>query len=431
MLELKLAELARAIRNGVTQRKEANALVVRKVVRIRRRDLSLQHGSGEYEDSPSRIEEDAWASDDWQDFQHRVVEQMPEYKSLLLLASDKSHVVRAFSHEISSASFRGLNDETLTRYVNAYGRELEGLPLPVKVTAFISGLSIDDSPVVVSDGLIFRAPVPEDMTQDTLLDEYGGLAFPKNYTWFTVICEVNLDVISTGMAQQEFLRIVDALCLFRLGGVSAGRYRMMSSHSFLQGGTAELNMPNRSSNLSYKVSSADGPTLKAFLDNLVPLFDDSIKHGNVAGEKKIAYTRYVDALFLTGSPERAITAGIMALEALFLSEEQELSHRLAQRVAIFLRCLGTQPEAQTTYRNVKHGYKIRSIFVHGGSPATKNHQGAGSLLPTLLEYTRQCVLVFFQLQHSKKELITQLDSAAIDPAVAEQLRAWLASVLHK
>jgi len=120
-----------------------------------------------------------------------------------------------------------------------------------------------------------------------------------------------------------------------------------------------------------------------------------------------------------------------ALEALFLKNEPELSHRLAQRVSVFLRALGPQADARSTYDNVNKGYKIRSTFIQGGSLKPKDRPHADSLAPVLLEYARVCVLAFFQIPTRKDQLLKQVDRAMIDPAGVNELEASLASVVHR
>ena len=107
------------------------------------------------------------------------------------------------------------------------------------------------------------------------------------------------------------------------------------------------------------------------------------------------------------------------------------THRLAQRVSVFLRVLGTQVNALSTYGDVNKGYKIRSTFIHGGSLTPKHQPQADSLAPVLLEYARVCVLAFFQIPTRKDELLKQLDRAMIDPAGVNELEASLASVVHR
>ena len=96
-----------------------------------------------------------------------------------------------------------------------------------------------------------------------------------------------------------------------------------------------------------------------------------------------------------------------------------------------MRILGTQTDAQGTYDKVKRGYIIRSTFIHGGSLKAEQRPQADSLAPILLEYTRECVLAFYQLVTPKNELLSQLDRAMIDQTAVEELRASLESVVHK
>ncbi len=170
--------------------------------------------------------------------------------------------------------------------------------------------------------------------------------------------------------------------------------------------------------------------MSTFLRDVAPLLPDSI-HPQGTSEKEIALARYKDALFQNGLSERPITSAITALEALFLTENTELTHRLAQRVSVFLRALGTQPASQSTYAIMKKGYAIRSKFIHGGLVTGTARPQADALAPPLLDFARQCTLAFFQLAQTKRELIDKIDLATIDPAGVATLKSLLATVVHK
>lgn len=171
--------------------------------------------------------------------------------------------------------------------------------------------------------------------------------------------------------------------------------------------------------------------MNRFLQDIAPLLPDPFQTKTVSSASEIAYTRYRDALFQAGPVENPITSAITALEALFLQSEPELRHRLAQRASVFLRVLGTQVDAPTTYQNVSRCYGIRSTFVQGSSLKAKDRPQADSLAPLLLEYVRQCVLGFFQIVNTKEEILRQIDQAMIDPASVGDLAASLASVVHR
>ena len=247
-----------------------------------------------------------------------------------------------------------------------------------------------------------------------------------------MIGEFVFEVNSGGLAQHQFLQIIDCLRLFRVGGVTAGRYKMQSEESFLHGSISTLSGGSPShSKFTYVLSSADATNLEGFIRDVAPLLPDPFDVVGGATPKEIAFTRYKDALFHGVGSERAITSSITALEALFLTNEPELNHRLAQRASVFLRVLGTSPDPGRTYTDIRNGYKIRSTFIHGGSLRKEDRAAADVLSVALLEYTRVCILAFFQMATPKKLLLNQLDLAMIDPARVTELQSSLAPVVYR
>lgn len=433
MLEKDITRLAKAIRDAVTKYKAQSTVPTRRYVHVRRRDFSLKYhedfGFGQF--APQRLEEDVWDWNDQQRFGESVIKSLEEYRSLVSTLGPNPSLMESLVRALSSASFRGLDDRELGERASALALELAGTPLPVTVTAFIDGLSISESPVVISKSLLLRRPTEEDVAEFVAVDEHGSHSFSVQEAWFRTIGEYVFDAVSTGAAQMEFLRVVEALRLYRVGGIAANRFTMRSRHSFLQGGAATLSSPSRHSKFSYTLSGADGAALKRFLDDVVPLLPDPFEGDKSMTPSGIALTRYLDALFQNGPPEQTITSAITALEALFLDDRIELAHRLAQRVCIFLRLLGTQPDAQQAYDDIKKGYAIRSKFVHGGSLRTQDRPQAASFAPVLVDYARTCLLAFFQMTVPKGELLEQLDRTMIDPKSAIKLESSLALIAHK
>lgn len=432
MFEDELTELANSIRAEVLKRKASDQITKSRFVRVRRRDFSLSCGVSEVENfEPTRIEEETWDFSDERHFQDSFVKGLEQYKSLVSALEAGSNLIDRFAHAISFASFHGLDDNDLKDRVIALGHEIDGQPLPVKITAYISGLTIAESPIIISDGFVLRQPTSADMTEEVIMDEYGGFSFPQSHTFFNVVGDFIFDAISTGNAQREFLRTLDALRLFRVAGIVAGRYVMSSRHSFLQGAKGILGEPQRFSRSVCTLSRSDAALIKDFLTDVVPLLPDPFHVDESITEREIAYVRYRDALFQQRPSERAITLAITALEALLLEGKSELQHRLSQRVSLFLRILGTQLDSRVTYENVKSGYDIRSTFVHGYSVKPKYRPQVDSLMPTLLGYARECVLAFLQMKTSKGELLEQLDRAMIDPAGVRELESSFATVVHR
>jgi len=430
MFEPEIAGLATAIQDAVTRYRQGSPVPTRRDVRVRRRDFSLKYREdfGFANFPPERIEEDVWDWDDQERFQASTIKSLKEYQSLVSALGPNADSVEQFARALSFASFRGTDANELAERVTVFGRELAREPVPVKMTAFIAGLSITESPMVVSDGLTLRRPTLEDVSENVALDEYGGFAFHQPETWFSVIGEFAFEVAYPGLAQDGLLRAIEALRLFRLGGIETNRYPMRSRHSMWPGGV--ISGPGRYSRFTYALSPTDVSMLSEFLRDVVPLLLDPLHLDKATTANGIAYARYRDALF-ENPTERALTSAITALEALFLDGETELTHRLAQRVAVFLRALGTHSDARATYDTVRKGYKIRSTFTHGSSASPKDRPWAESNVTILLEYARACILAFLQISTPKDELLRHLDRAMIDPAGVNQLNASLTSVRHK
>jgi hypothetical protein len=106
------------------------------------------------------------------------------------------------------------------------------------------------------------------------VNEYGSFSLPLAQTWLRVVGDFNYDPIYTGQTQMEFLRTVEALRLFRVGGIEANRNRMQSRHSFLQGGIYTLSGSSRHSPFAYTLSSSDAATLNSILHDVAPHLPD-------------------------------------------------------------------------------------------------------------------------------------------------------------
>jgi hypothetical protein len=157
MLERETTQLAVAIRSAVTTHRREHPDVVRQLVWVRRRDLSLKYSKdfGFANVLPERFEKDDWDWRDYQVFHESAIKTLQEYQALL---SAIGPALEPFARHVAAASFSGLTDAELAEIVTAFGCQIEGRTLPFAVTGFISGLTIEDSPFVVSDYLTLRDP---------------------------------------------------------------------------------------------------------------------------------------------------------------------------------------------------------------------------------------------------------------------------------
>jgi hypothetical protein len=423
MLEHQINQLAVAIRDAVVERRRAGVIPTHRSARVKRRDFNLKFRGDLGFDNfpPERSDLEIWDLRDQEEFQGSFVREYGGYPEITAALGPKASRLDQFVRSVSLAAFNGVNDEELRAQVNSFCCQIEDKPMPVKVIAFLDGISIQGTSLRVSDSTVLRQPVQEDLTEVVYVDEYGGFNFPLAETWFRLIGDFVFDAVYTGQAQQEFLRTVEALRLFRVGGVATNRYRFESRH-FMSGGL--LYGAQRHSKFSYELSKRDGRTLGRFLKDIIPLLPDPFQMDDATTDVGIAHARYVDALFQTGPPERTITSAITSLEALFLRNEPELTHRLGQRTAMFLKLLGPTSDAKEIYSNMKEGYRIRSTFIHGGSLKTKDRPQASVLAPVIVEYARRCVLARLQQQSaiSKDDLLAKLDESMIASSAARDVK---------
>jgi len=425
MLEEKIALLARAVRNAVEKYKSENRIKISKRTFIRRCDMELRYvdnvGLGRF--PHQRIENDVWDLADLQAFSSTVLMALDEHESLaaaLAETNNNSPSIDNFVRVTALASYKGLSDEKLMAYANQYGGELNGV---VHVTARVDGISISESPLAIADWMVLRHPVAEDMAEYVGQDGVGGVYGPKGFACFRVIGEFNFGP-TFEMAQDHLLRVLAALRLFRVGGVVSNRY--WTKGSFVRPDTG-VGVTGGPSARFFTLSPSDSSAIVQFLDDIVPIITEP---GSEASTIEIANSRYTSAVFQY-RPEEVITSSVTSLEALFLNNEPELQHRLAQRVSIFLRLLGSQPDGYATYNATSKGYRIRSKFIHGDSLKPRDQPEANRIAPMLLDYARASVLAFLQLTPKKTELLQQLDRATIDPSCVAALESQLAMVRHK
>ena len=142
--------------------------------------------------------------------------------------------------------------------------------------------------------------------------------------------------------------------------------------------------------------------------------------------------------FFSKSAEERIAYAIMGLEALFLrgGESEELSRRLAQRVARILGIIGFN--SIDVYNTMKRGYRIRSAYVHGSTIKKLDHNIVNMYAREILDYLRICVILMIKLLISnstkknitkqKDEIIELIDDSLIDDESYKILKEKIAVI---
>jgi hypothetical protein len=134
----------------------------------------------------------------------------------------------------------------------------------------------------------------------------------------------------------------------------------------------------------------------------------------------IAYQRYCDGLFTIMPLEQKIAAAIMGLEALYFGEGdmQELAYKLALRVSKVLSKLDM--DAEETRNQMKIGYRIRSLHVHGSRPSGNDWRKVQrtSMSPEdfstkLLDYLRISILHLICSRQDKTQFLDLVEQSLV------------------
>ena len=147
---------------------------------------------------------------------------------------------------------------------------------------------------------------------------------------------------------------------------------------------------------------------------------------------KIAYQRYIDALF-NGDADNRITISITCLEALLLkgAERTELSHKLAQRVAMILKLCGISAPIKV-YKEVKQAYDVRSTYIHGSFLTENQRRDIKSLEYSILNYARIVLSIYIQIWekfNNKDDFVMKIDNAMLDDTAKQRLCSILDEVI--
>jgi Apea-like HEPN len=144
----------------------------------------------------------------------------------------------------------------------------------------------------------------------------------------------------------------------------------------------------RSPSISF--SLAELRAARAVVDRTDPV---SGNDGEGAFVESIRFERagyFVQAARSSAAPGVKITHYVTALEALFGTDNQELSHKLSERVAFFL---GETPEERLNiFARMKAAYTVRSRTVHGAPHTAKGAQSIPALAQTVDSLARRSLV---------------------------------------
>ncbi len=304
---------------------------------------------------------------------HIIIEHL-ESKEILL--NSISNILEAFIARflMKNNSF-GFNLEIFNDIYISFEKILFKLSNEVKTLAIIPGLDITSSCFKINDNISIRA-----FSKD-LYNKVFSKTKEKNYLNMMLLASngkssfievttheiIQSDFLSINMNHVDLIRnLVLYLRLFKQGDICIINYIPESDNLITSGGgtmTIGNRIPFSSIKKQYIFNKSDLKEFQAFYKEFIAVLD------NFPNYISLAISRYNDIWFRK-KVEDIIVDLIIAFESLFLSNNPEISFRLAFSVAHFIG-KSTQ-ERKEIYTTMKDAYDVRSKIVHGSSSRSKS-----------------------------------------------------------
>ena len=334
---------------------------------------------------------------------------------------DPEDALNGFVHHLLSEDITALDNHEITGTINVFISDVENGPISYSPTVWISGITLDSSPIGLSDKAHLRKREESDLTV-----EYprGLLRFRIPRYAPTAVLEFEHRGSSNREVYKERNKILSCLQLYDVASVSEIRVQT-NANSILNENRFRQRFDSQRSNIAnlpYKceLGDSDQSYLDVFFDIIYDLVEEEVIEKADDDYLTIAFDRYQNALEDDESNESRLTSAIMSLEALLLGHEGELSEKLARRTGILLGLFGHN--AIEIRNKVKQAYEYRSRYVHGEKKEEK--ENISNLTNVVVDYTRQCILVFLQLSQSldKENILNKLDNSSLHDDARKSLQ---------
>ena len=322
-----------------------------------------------------------------------------------------------------------VGDETITDLIVTFIGDLEGNPRQWRLKTWLDGVWMELDEIQIDEGIKVRKPQPADLEFEYPLDIPFFMRTRQTFRHPSAILEINKRVKIRPYVYDELEKIILTLRLYKTGSVFRTRIEWQPKSILSFGGETGRDIAWASS-YKYPITKSDLDILPAFMEKIKPLMPTDDSGRLIMSEHTgIALQRYGDTLLKPEPIENKLAYCIMGLEALYLKrvERAELSHKLAQRVAMILGFFGQSPVK--AYNVLKKAYEIRSDFVHGSPLRTEEPRKIKALLDEVLEYLRLSLLIFLQLKGKveKERILALIDNAMLEKQAFEKLEKLLAS----
>jgi hypothetical protein len=376
-------------------------------------------------------EEEVWHYKDLQAFLDAHIKPLVEYQDALRAveaAGERKMLLDGFVSRIAYDSALSTGGQAVERHVETLLGDLSGGPQEYRTKVWLTGITLTQDTLRVSDLLTFRRPTRADMQQRVNEQMLHYAHAFHGQVWFSCIAEFRVCSQNVGYVQREIDRLVTALRLFRLGSVATGRYEL-DAESFSGLGRARIGGLSSVARIRYELSRSDVPNLDRFLNTLMSLLPSSYDFpARKPDFLSTALQWYSEALLRTTPTEGAVAWAIACLEALFLGDNPstELLYRLTQRTASLLRCFAWAP--LDLQKIMKTAYAVRSKYVHGAVPKGLSQEQLTKLFEGIAEYARVSCLIWIQFVGlnglDRRKILNILEEALVDDNARTELNRW-------
>ncbi len=313
-----------------------------------------------------------------------------------------------------------LDSKAIISLITTFINDLEGNPIKWKIETWIEGIFMETESIEIEKGIIIRRPKAEDFEYEYEY-EYPLIEpmLHRSIEYPSAILEIRKRIKFQPFVYPELEKLLLSLQLYKLGTIRVIQTKWKPK-SILQFGGISRPILHWATTYKYVLTENDKKSLPRFVGDIKDKLPVEEETGRPLPSHPIgiAILRYQDAISKPEPIENKVAYAIMGLEALYLKaeEKQELSRRLAQRVAKVMGIL--EDSSIDVYKTVKKGYGIRSKFVHGSISRNETRK---DLLDKIVEYLRKSILILLMIPKGKDEFIQLIDDAMLDDSTKEKL----------
>lgn len=337
---------------------------------------------------------------------------------------DPIFLLHRFTREVSTKYLDGeVDDKDIVSLISSFTSEIERPPIEWNPSVYISGVGLNGEEISINDDIILRRTTPEDIEQEVRMDSpwYRMSARPLHANTPTAVMEFETRAQNEEELWEDVTDLISSLRLFKTASVNDLGYNP-NPNSPLRNGSPSWKQKHADTPFQYIIEQSEEDELEDFYNYVFPILKEEILSAENEDYLTIAYDRYESSLTDESSPESRLVSAIMALEAMYLTEDEEgeLSERLAQRTGLILSLFDNPPIR--VYNRIKKAYNIRSNYVHGSKIHEDDREGLSQLEERIAEYARMTIIVHIQLldQWDKDRFLSKVDNAILDSEARNQ-----------